>query len=170
MEDLADTVAALQRRMDILEEENSRLRHHIASRPALGHDASRRQLLVGGVGALGALAGSALLGRGDPVFAAVAESTPPRSLGLQITLPAVRLQHDHWVNYDWHFGSHFTGEQPPVVVASALDDFMEHSLAAYCSCGVAVHGTSGAYTATIMVRNVSKLATVVTINAVALGH
>ena len=140
--------------------------------------ANRRQLLVRGVGVLGALLGGAVLGRTEPAEAAApltSVGTTPvaaaqqKHLALRITLAPLQTRHAVWADHEWDFGAHFTGAEPPVVVATALDDYMAYDPAASCTCAVAVHGTPGAYRATLMVRHVSPRAQSVVINAVAIG-
>lgn len=173
----------LQRRIEALEAENTRLRQRAmatddVSAPLMG---SRRQVLLGGAGLLGALAGGAVLGRATPASAA-AETTLAASavagpagpatetyLSLRATLTPLKTRGVLWANHEWDFGAHFTGARPPVVVATAFDDYMQHDVASCCICAVTVHGAPGAYRATIMVRNISAFATTVEVNAVALG-
>src|SRR5205807_1138301 len=81
----------------------------------------------------------ALLGRAAPSYAASDESTgapqgtpvnetlPPRAdkhLTLRTTLTPLKTHGVLWANYDWDLGAHFVDEHPPVVVATALDDYM----------------------------------------------
>lgn len=182
--DMARVIDELQRRVDTLEHEAARLQPAAAQLPAAPFSSSRRQVLLGGAGMLGALAGGALLGRAEPSYAAsndnlnvthetaLGDTLPPRAgkhLTLQTTLTPLKTRGVLWANHEWDFGAHFVGEQPPVVVATALDDYMEHDVAAFCVCAVAVHGKPGAYRATIMVRNISAFATGVEINALAFG-
>ena len=182
--DRAHVVEELQRRVDVLENEAARLRLTAVSRHSTPFSGSRRQVLLGGAGLLGALAGGALLGRAAPSYAASDESTgaphgppwnetvPPRAdkhLTLRTTLTPLKTHGLLWANYDWDLGAHFVDEHPPVVVATALDDYMAHDVASFCVCAVAVHGKPGAYRATIMVRNISAFATEVEVNAVAFG-
>ena len=174
MSEIDRVVEALQRRVEALEDEAARLRQPAEHRPAAPLGGSRRQVLLGGAGMLGALASGALLGRVEPAAAAASESSvaaplPARHLSLRATLAPLKTRGVLWAEHEWDFGAHFAGKEPPVVVATALDDYMAHDVAAYCVCAVAVHGTPGAYRATIMVRNISALATEVTINAVAFG-
>jgi hypothetical protein len=180
--DITQVVAALQRRVDALEDENARLRQPatLHSSPPVG--GTRRQMLIGGAGVLSALAGGALLGRAEPSYAAgvapavrteeltpATAHTPEKSVGLQVTLTPMKTRGVLWANHEWELGPRFAGEQPPVVVATAWDDQMEHDVASFCVCAVTVHGAPGAYRATILVRNVSPFATSVVVNALALG-
>ncbi len=174
MSEIDRVVEALQRRVEALEDEAARLRQPVGQRSPAPCSGSRRQILLSGVGMLGALAGGAVLGRVEPTAAASSESSaatavPARDLSLRTTLAPFKTRGILWAEHEWDFGAHFVGTEPPVVVATALDDYMPHDVAAYCVCAVAVHGTPGAYRATIMVRNISALATEVTINAVAYG-
>lgn len=189
MSEIDHVVEALQRRVEALEEEATRLWQPA---PAIQHttvpfSGSRRQLLLGGAGVLGGWAGGALLGRAEPTSAAATTTDsasdsgpasrgpvlhmpePERHLSLQTTLVPFKTRGVLWANHDWDFGAHFGGEQPPVVVATACDNYMEHDVTSFCVCAVAVHGSPGAYRATIMVRNISMFATEVVINALALG-
>ena len=178
MNDLEQALAALHRRVDALEEENARLRQG----PALSQGTSktsRRHVLAAGMGAVGALAGGALLGHSTPVLAATPiEARPSKTpeyafsapLSLAVTLEPVMTRRAVWADHEWDFGAHFTSATLPVVVATAYDDYMEHDAATACTCAVIVRGTPGAYSAHIMVRNVSRSARTVVINAVALGH
>lgn len=136
----------------------------------------RRRVLLGGAGLLGALAGSALLGHADAAASAperasatAQASTAERQASLRVALAPLKTRGVLWVNHEWEFGARFVGEQPPVVVATAFDDTMEHDPAACCVCAVAVRGEPGAYRATIMVRHIGAFATSVEINAVAIG-
>jgi hypothetical protein len=148
--------------------------------PTPAGSANRRQLLTRGAGVLGVLAGGALLSRAEPATAATAATTAAsettlasareKHLALQVTLAPLQTRQAVWADHEWDFGAHFTGARPPVVVATALDDYMQHDPSTFCVCAVAVHGTPGAYRATIMVRNISKRATTVVINAVAVGE
>lgn len=184
MSEIDRTVEALLRRVEALEDEAARPRQATAQRSSAPFSGSRRQLLLGGAGAVGALAGVALLGHAEPGYAAAADSgaapsvsapdgptlhLPEKHLSLQTTLVPLKTRGVLWANHEWDFGTHFTGEQPPVVVATALDNYMEHDVAAFCVCAVAVHGAPGAYRATIMVRNISAYATSVVVSAVAFG-
>ena len=131
--------------------------------------ANRRQVLARGAGVLGALASGAALGRADAAAGEVTATSGQKHLALQVTLVPQQTRRAVWVDHEWDLGAHFTGATPPVVVATALDDYMPHDPATFCVCAVAVHGTPGAYRATIMVRNVHRNATSVAINAIALG-
>jgi hypothetical protein len=183
IERIDQLMETLRRRVEALEAENARLRQTpIATNdvpaPLTG---SRRQVLLGGAGLLGALAGGAVLGRATPASAATettlaasamagpAGPAPEKYLSLRATLTPLKTRGVLWANHEWDLGAHFTGARPPVVVATAFDDYMEHEVAACCVCAVSVHGAPGAYRATIMVRNISAFATTVEINAVALG-
>lgn len=167
-------VDALQRRVAALEEEAARLRQPAVDHPPAPLSSSRRQVLLGGAGMVGAMAGGALLGYAAPVADAAtagdpASATGVKHLSLHTILTPLKTRDVLWADHEWAFGAHFTGKQPPVVVATALDDYMEHDVASYCVCAVKVHGAPGAYRATIMVRNISALATAVAINAIAIG-
>ena len=169
-------VETLRRRIEALEAENARLRQtatvtNDTLAPLMG---SRRQVLLGGAGLLGALAGGALLGHATPASAATetnlaAEPAREKQLSLRASLTPLKTRGVLWANHEWNLGAHFTGARPPVVVATAFDDYMEHDVAACCVCAVAVHGAPGAYRATIMVRHISAFATAVEVNAVAVG-
>lgn len=184
MDNFDQATRASQRRHAAPETENAPARRQIEARSAdrgapTPACANRRQVLARGAGVLGVLAGGVLLGRSEQAAAATAPAdasvtTMPSSrqkhLGLQITVAPLQTRHAVWVDHEWDFGAHFTGATPPVVVATALDDHMEHDPSAFCACAVAVRGTPGAYRAMIMVRNISKRATTVVINAVAVGE
>ncbi len=184
MNDVDQATRASHQRYAAPEADNAPVRDraepHAADRGApTPAGANRRQILARGAGVLGALAGGVLLGRAEQAAAATAPtaagvttipSTRQKHLGLQITLAPLQTRHAVWVDHEWDFGAHFTGATPPVVVATALDDHMEHDPSAFCACAVAVRGAPGAYRATIMVRNISKRATTVVINAVAVGE
>jgi hypothetical protein len=174
MDDIEGTIEALQRRVDALETENTRLRQRAPRQPSMGRGASRKQVLLGGAGVLGALAGGALVGRGDTALAAsslltAAQPSKGESLSLRLALTPMKTKGVLWAEHTWEFGGHFRGSRPPVVVATALDDQMEHDKAAYAVCAVSVHGVPGAYQAKIMVRNIGKHATSVVVNAIAMG-
>ncbi len=182
MSEIDRALEALQRRVEALEDEAARLRHEATQRPSAPFSGSRRQLLLGGAGVVGAWAGTALLGRAEPAYAASgadapsvsaagdsALHAPEKHLSLRTTLVPLKTRGVLWVNHEWDFGAHFMGKQPPVVVATAFDNYMEHDTAACCVCAVAVRGEPGAYRATIMVRNISAFATAVELNAVAFG-
>jgi len=179
MDDIDRVVEALRRRVDALEDENARLRQAAPHGRPSAASGSRRQVLLGGAGILGTLAGGALLGRAEPAYAASPDGVPPASapaprvldkqLSLRTTLVPLKTRGVLWATYDWDFGGHFTADRPPVVVATAFDDYMEHDVAACCVCAVAVRGKAGAYHATLMVRGISLFATEVVVNAVALG-
>src|SRR5579871_3993914 len=164
MSDVDRIVEELQRRVDALEDEAARLRQPATQQSASPPFGNRRQILLSGAGLLSAWAGSALLGHAEPASAAPPPSDIPalileKHLTLQATLTPLKTRGALWANHEWDFGAHFVGAQPPVVVATALDDYMEHDVATFCVCAVAVHGTPGAYRATLMVRNISAFAT-----------
>jgi len=170
--DIGQALETLQRRVEALEEENARLRHPAPVRPAPPAGSSRRQVLLGGAGILGAVMGGQLLGRAEPSYAAAIATEPnvaQRYLGLRTTVTPLRSRGALWATHEWDLGEHFAGAQPPVVVATAWDDQLEHDMASFCVCAVQVHGTPGAYRAVIMVRNISPFATEVVVNALALG-
>lgn len=178
MNDLEQALTALRRRVEALEKENARLRQGSALSQGTSKT-SRRHVLAAGMGAVSVLAGGALLGHSTPAIAAApAEVVPANTtdharsapLSLTVTLEPVMTRRAVWADHEWDFGAHFMGATPPVVVATAYDDYMEHDATTSCACAVIVRGTPGAYSAHIMVRNVSRSARVVVINAVALSH
>src|SRR5579859_1627700 len=132
MSEIDRVVEVLQRRVEALEDEAARLRQPAEQRPPASLSGSRRQVLLGGAGMLGALAGGALLGRAEPAAAAtesnLAAPVPARTLSPLTTRGVL------WADHEWDFGAHFAGKAPPVVVATALDDYMAHDVAAYCVC------------------------------------
>ena len=162
--DLAQALDALQRRVEALEEENTFLRQQTLGEP---RGTSRRHLLAGGAGMVGALAAGALLGSPPPSVAAATPVAPPM-LRLSVTLAPVRTQRAVWAEHVWPLGAHFKGE-PPVVVASAYDDAMEHDVALSCTCAAVVRGKPGAYEAHLLVRQVSRSARAVVVHALAVG-
>lgn len=168
--DIGQALETLQRRVEALEEENARLRHPAPVRPSTQTGSSRRQVLIGGAGILGAIMGGQLLGRAEPSYAAAAEPNEAQKyLGLRATVTPLRSRGALWATHEWDLGAHFAGAQPPVVVATAWDDQLDQDMASFCVCAVQVHGTPGAYRAVIMVRNISPFATDVVVNALALG-
>jgi len=77
-----DSINTLKLRANELEAENRRLRQALAAVERMGF--SRRDLLVGGAGAVGAVAGSSLLAGPTPALAAPATPT-----SRQAALPTV---------------------------------------------------------------------------------
>jgi hypothetical protein len=90
-------------------------------------------------------------------------------LGVRATVASERGSGHHWARYEWDLAAHFTGAEPPVVVAVAHDDYHRASAAAELTCAVEVRREAGAWRAVILVNNVAHLATEVTINAITLG-
>jgi hypothetical protein len=174
MNDIESTIEALQQRVDALEAENARLRQRGRRLPSAARGASRRQLLVGGAGLLGALASGSLIGRAEPALAApalipITKPSQSKYLSLHVPLAPMKTKGTLWAEHTWEFGDHFRGSAPPVVVATAVDDLTDREPSACAVCAVSVLGKPGAYHAKIMVRNISKHATSVVVNAIAIG-
>ncbi len=74
-----------------------------------------------------------------------------------------------WARHEWHLGSRFAAQQPPTVIATAADDYMDHDVTSMCTCSVLVQGAPGAYHALIMVRGIHPRASSVQVHAVAIG-
>jgi hypothetical protein len=170
MSNLEEAIETLTRRVASLEAENSHLRRRSARPLGSATGTSRRQVLLGGAGILTALAGGTLLGHAEPALAAPAEelAVRPTRTSLRIMLAPVKSRSVFWARHEWQLGPQFSGE-PPVVVATAADDYMDVDVTSSPTCGVTVQGKPGAYTAVIMVRNVSQRAGTVEVHAVAFG-
>src|SRR5665213_280003 len=133
---LEETVHALARRVADLERDNAHLKAESARRravPALSGEPSRRGLLIGGAGIVGILAGGALT-RPDRAAAAPAPALPeiahhdqltqPRIVGVRAVVPSEHGAGNHSARYIWDLAAHFTGDDAPVVVAVALDNYL----------------------------------------------
>src|SRR5213593_2730189 len=124
MNELEHAIAALQRRVEALEEENAALRQSVqgVGRPVGAGRTSRRHVLAAGMGAVGALAGGALLAR--PAATAAEAAAPvgvpaaaaPTVLSLTVSLAPLMTRRAVWVDHVWELGDHFRGATPPVVV------------------------------------------------------
>jgi hypothetical protein len=171
MSTLEQTLEAMWRRIEALEAENARLAPSAPRIASSRQGRSRRQVLLGGAGVLGALAGSALVGRSEPARAAspvVQESLSQHEI-LQTTLTPLRSNGVLWARYEWHLGNHFAESTPPAVIATAADDYMDRDVTSSCSCSVLVEGSPGVYRAVIMVRGVHDRAQSVQVHAIAIG-
>jgi len=181
MTDLEQTVAALAERVALLEAENTRLRLSAEPRPMpsdTGRTQSRRSLLAGSAGLLGALAGSKLLAPGQAAAAAAPITThvvqarqyvAPVLLGTRVTLAPQRGGGYHWARYVWDMDGSFAGEQPPAVLAAASDDYHGSGERAEPTVAVTLQREAGTWRAEILVNHVGHLATEVSLNAVAFG-
>ena len=131
------------------------------SRLSPDQGASRRQMLVSG----------ALLGGIEPARAAAAapQALPQKHEVLQVALTPLRSNGVLWARHEWHFGLRFAGKQPPTVIATAADDYMDNDVTSTCTCSVLVQGKPGAYHAVILVRGIHARAASVQIHAVAVG-
>jgi hypothetical protein len=92
MQDLEQMLDLLQRRVAALEAENERLR---APRlQCADQGTSRRRMLLGSAGVVGALAGGSLLARAQPVAAAATVETPMtasrKEQSLRVTLTPLK--------------------------------------------------------------------------------
>src|SRR5260370_35545406 len=130
MSNLEPTVEAPRRRVEWLEEEKAYPARPARDRLSPDHGGSRRQMLVGSVGVLSALAGGTLLGGIEPAKAA---SAAPRAALqkheiLQIALTPLRSNGVHWARHEWHFGPQFAAEQPPTAIATAADDYLDQDV------------------------------------------
>ena len=174
MSDLTQTVETLLRRVEALEAENARLRRQAAPQlPSPEHSASRRQLLLGAAGMAGVLAGGAALAHAQPASAASASASAQaastrKEQTLCITLTPLTSHGVYWTQHEWSLGAHFTGDRAPVVIATAIDDHMEHDVTSNCTCSVRVQGKPGAYMAVIHVRGIHKYARSVEVTALAI--
>jgi hypothetical protein len=171
MQDLEQTLETLQRRIAALEAENGRLR--TPPLPAAQQATSRRQMLLGGAGVVGALAGGSLLARAQSAdAAAVTPAMQPNAArkeqALHITLTPLKSSGVYWARHEWHLEAHFNGAHAPTVIANAADDYMDEDVTAACTCSVRLQGKPGAYVAVIMVRGVHKSSRTVEVNALAL--
>ena len=171
MSNLEQTIEELRRRVESLEAEKAQATRPAKSRLSPDQGASRRQILVGGAGVLGALAGGALLGGIEPARAAAAapQALPQKHEVLQVALTPLRSNGVLWARHEWHFGLRFAGKQPPTVIATAADDYMDNDVTSTCTCSVLVQGKPGAYHAVIMVRGIHARAATVQVHAVAVG-
>ncbi len=172
MTTLEQTVEALQQRLATLEAENGRLRG--PRLPAAEQATSRRQMLLGGAGVVGALAGGTLLARAQSADAAavtpvVRAAAVRKEQSLHITLAPLKSSGVYWARHEWHLDAHFNGEHAPTVVANAADDYMDEDVTTACTCSVRLQGKPGAYVAVIMVRGIHKSARTVEVNALALA-
>lgn len=173
MQDLEQTLEMLQRRVAALEADNERLRGQAARQPAAEQGTSRRQMLLGGASLVGALAGGTLLAQAQPATAAalprVQAASARKEQALRTTLVPLTSRGVHWAQHDWYLDARFNEDQPPTVIATAADDYMEHDVTASCTCSVRVQGTPGAYVAVILVRGIHRSARTVEVNALALN-
>ncbi|MDB5076140.1 MAG: hypothetical protein JWO42_2319 [Chloroflexi bacterium] len=171
MSNLEQTVEALRRRVESLEAEKAEAARPARDRLSPDQGASRRQMLVGSVGVLGALAGGALLGGIEPAMAASAapQAAVQKHEILQIALTPLRSNGVHWARHEWHLGPQFAGVHLPAVIATAADDYMDHDVTSTCSCSVFVQGKPGAYHAVIMVRGIHARAAIVQVHAIAVA-
>jgi hypothetical protein len=169
MSTLEETVAALQRRVEALETENAGLRRRVPDQLLVDQPTSRRTLLFGGAGVLGALAGGSLLTHTSVAAAAGAPHSEDRVSSLHISPTVMRSKGVYWAEHEWHLGPQFRGDGVPVVIATATDDYMHRDVTVQCTCSVRIEGTPGAYIAVIMVRGISSHARSVEVHAVAFG-
>jgi hypothetical protein len=146
--------------------------------PVAGRTPSRRSLLVGGAGLLGALAGTNVLRAGRAAAAPVSATahvvqaqqyTAPLLLGTRVTLVPQRGGGYHWARYVWTMEASFAGEQPPTVLAAAADDYHGSGERAEPTVAVRLQREVGIWQAEILVNHVGHLATEVTLNAIAFG-
>jgi hypothetical protein len=183
MERLEEIIAALTQRVEVLEQENEHLRRAAQGTPApvAGATTSRRRLLTGGAGLLGVLAGAGFLEHTSPAGAAAeaaraagtvrsSQLAKPKIVALQTAVPVQHSGGAHWARYEWDLAEHFSGALPPVVVASAVDDFQGTTAPAIPTCAVSVHEEGGRYRAAILLGNLSHLAGEATLNALAFGQ
>ncbi len=167
---LEETVAALQRRVEALEMENTGLRRHVQGRALADQPTSRRRLLFGSAGLLGALAGGSLLAHTSVASAASDPQVEDRQVAtLRISPTVMRSKGVYWAEHAWHLGPQFKGDRAPLVIATATDDYMHRDVTVQCSCSVRVEGTPGDYVAVLMVRGISSHARSVDVQAVAFG-
>jgi len=170
MSTLEETVAALQRRVEALETENIGLRRQVPDRSLVDQPTSRRHLLFGSAGLLGALAGRSLLTHTPVASAASASQVEDRQVAaLRISPTVMRSRGVYWAEHEWHLGPQFKGERAPLVIATATDDYMHRDVTVQCTCSVRVEGTPGDYVAVLMVRGISSHARSVEVHAVAFG-
>lgn len=183
MEQLENVIVALQQRVEALEQQNERLSRAAHGIPAASGSVitSRRGLLAGSAGLIGALAGAGLLEHaGSAGAAADAPATAGTVRSLELKNPvivalqaAVPVQHsggNHWARLEWDLAEHFGGARPPVVVASTVDDFDGTSAGAVPTCAVSVQRVDGRFRARIMLGSLSHLAGEATVNAIAFGE
>ena len=168
MSTLEEAVAALQRRVEALEMENVGLRRQVPDHSLVDQPTSRRHLLFGSAGLLGALAGGSLLTHTPAASASSAPRGDDRQLAtLRISPTVMRSRGVYWAEHEWHLGPQFKGERAPLVVAMATDDYMHRDVTVQCTCSVRVEGTAGEYVAVLMVRGISSHARSVEVHAVA---
>lgn len=182
MEQPESIVASLLQRVEALEQENERLRQAARGGPSQASAAitSRRGLLAGSAGLIGALAGAGFLERGGSAGAAAEGSATgtvhslelrrPVMVALQAVVPVQHSGGKHWAHLKWDLAGHFTGARAPVVVASAVDDFHGTDPGAVPTCAVSVQRTGGSFQATLLLGSLSHLATEATVNAIAFGE
>ena len=89
MSTLEETVAALQRRVEALETENAGLRRQAPDHSLVDQPTSRRHLLFGSAGLLGALAGGSLLAHSSVASAASAPQVEDRQVAILRISPTV---------------------------------------------------------------------------------
>lgn len=170
MNTLEETVAALQRRVEALETENAGLRRHMPDQSLVDRPTSRRHLLLGSAGLLGALTGGSLLTHTSVASASSAPQVEDRHMAtLRISPTVMRSRGVYWAEHEWQLGPQFNGERAPLVVATATDDYMHRDVTVQCTCSVRVEGTPGDYVAVLMVRGISSHARSVEVHAVAFG-
>ncbi len=183
MEHLESIVAALQQRVEALEQDNERLRRSARGAPAAAATAitSRRGLLAGSAGVIGALAGAGFLEHaGSAGAAADAPATAGTVRSLELRKPVIAalqavvpVQHsggNHWARLEWDLAVYFSGARSPVVVASVVDDFHGTAAGAVPTCAVSVQRVDGGFRATLTLGNLSHLAGEATVNALAFGE
>jgi hypothetical protein len=180
MSDLEQTIAALARRVAALEEENERLRlvgGSVPTAPGGDRTPSRRGLLVGGAGLIGAFAGSSLLasGRAGAAPASVShvvqadQYAVPLLIGTRVVLEPQRGGGHHWACYVWAMDAQFAAAEAPAVLAAAADNYHGAAARAEPTVAVDVRREGGVWKAEILVNHIGHLATAVTLNAIAFG-
>jgi hypothetical protein len=169
MNTLEEAVDALQRRVGALEMENGGLRRQVLDGSRADRPTSRRHLLFGSAGLLGALAGGSLLTHTSVASASAVQVEDRQIATLRASPTVMRSRGVYWAEHEWHLGPQFKGERAPLVIATATDDYMHRDVTVQCSCSARVEGKPGAYVAVLMVRGISSHARSVEVQAAAFG-
>ena len=180
MNDVERALAQLSERVAALEVENTRLRaEHCGPTQVTRRMTtySRRGLLVGSAGMIGAMA--AVVTQMPSVAGAAPVSTEgavmatryrePHLLGTRVRLTPQHGGGAYSARYLWDMDGTFAGDEPPAVVACAADDYHGSSERAEPTVAVVLRRSDSAWQAEIVVSHVGHLATEVTVNVIAFG-
>ncbi len=180
MNDIEKALYGLSERVAALEVENARLRaeHHGRTQAVSGTATySRRGLLAGSAGMLGAVAAAVTQ---VPVAAGAAPASnegvvqatqyrEPHILGTRVRLTPQHGGGAYSARYVWDMDGTFAGDEPPAVIAAASDDYHGSSERAEPTIAVALRRSGRTWQAEIVVNHVGHLAAEVTLNAIAFG-